>query len=132
MENIYTPPNSVETNECQLLTWKKVLSSIFSVISATVYFLGYWLTPYFAEMYANFGVELPFQTIFLIELHPYLLLLSIMSFLPMVVWHQSELLIKVKYGMFRISFIHFIISIVEIAFLLWSLYAPIYALGQSV
>lgn len=110
-----------------------VLSMGFILASGVIYFLIYLMIPQFKEIFAGFGAELPAQTAFVVSTYKYYGFLTLFGLVPCVQLYMNR---KVFNGnekrLFAVIVISFVLSVLVFTFAVYSMYLPIFTMGDAI
>ena len=116
----------------QLSTTSKVWISIISFFSGAFYFSIYQSVPGFVDVFAGFGMENSLIIDWLFTYYVIFLPLSLLSFLPLVIWIQHPLVVKKQNVIKYIAIHNIVISCLVLIIVQVALYQPILEIGKAV
>lgn len=110
---------------------------IATVLFASIIFLAniiiVFVVPRFAEMFARFGADLPFLTQMTMKFYGFVAVFALLGIVPMIklfMNHCKEYEKNKK--LFKLVVICFVVSLLEVLLIAFSLYLPIFRLGNVV
>ena len=132
VENIYeTPESNLELKTpVEISTFGKVLCTLMSLATVIIYRGLHKIMIPFSDTFNSFGADLPLLTRLIIKISGVFPYFSMLCFAPMLIWlgflwgkKFERIIYKVGGRNFQISLVVFIIS-------MFSLYLPIFQLGE--
>lgn len=103
---------------------QKIICTLMSFFSAALYSVPHKALPQLEETLSSLDIELPMITLFLFDAHPVFSLLSLLSFLPLLVWLGAVFQYRVLRFLNNFSKANMVISSIVFSIFLWGTYSP--------
>lgn len=110
----------------------KILLTIFTLISAALYYSIYSTVPAIKEVFESFGLEIPLMTKILMDGNWLFLLLALASLLPLIIWLNHSQITRFHAKIKSLTIKCFVISIFAYIAVSVSVSLPIDAMGGYV
>ena len=132
MSDAYRTPSSdlVGDNFMDISISEKLIVTGCAIISFLIYLVFHKAVPQFYETFSAFDAELPELTLLVIKCHNLFIWLCIISLFPLVVWIKLKIKYRFRRYLFRSSLIYALFSIVLFPIVVYSMYLPIFDLGN--
>jgi len=111
---------------------QKTICTLMSFFPAALYGVPHKAIPQLEQTLSSLDVELPMITLFLFAAHPVFFLLSLLSFLPLLVWLGAVFQYRVLRFLNNFSKINMVLSSIVFSIFLWGTYSPVFDVAQAV
>ncbi|HEY0634316.1 MAG TPA: hypothetical protein VGE00_02950 [Gammaproteobacteria bacterium] len=136
MDNHYAPPKAQLTELTNTTTRWGVLFWLVAIgatlLSIGLGLFGFFAVPQFAELFAGFGAELPWQTVIVLKLSHGLWLPSVAALLVWMKWFGAERDSHSRKRLITLFAAIGLTVIVIMALVISTLYLPIFTTGELV
>lgn len=134
MNDIDTPSKSGREDiiVVDLLRSQKIVCTIMSFFSAALYSIPHKALPQLEETLSAQNEVLPKITLYLFDVHTIFFLLSLLSFLPLLVWLGAVFQYRILRFLNNFSKANMVISSILFSVFLWGAYSPALGVAQSV